>query len=375
LRTFQVTTNLLILFFLAACSTSRTTTAKTSAPQHQTSAPQGAGPVSDASHLAQGAVGSSTQLSNRQANSPDYAQLYDWAAHPSKKDPSDSVPFPLQGAYRYDSNVHVFFIHPTTFTGKRDTSDNASLLNEELNEKTDASSMRYQASAFNQYAVYAPRYRQAHLRNYYISDTIRALAAFELAYADVRAAFEYYLKVENRGKPIIIAAHSQGTTHAMRLVREFFDGKPLQDQLVAAYLVGMYVPIHTFQNLPVCTQPDGTGCVLSWRTYQQGYLTDFVKKERTPAVVVNPIGWTTDTMYVARDASKGALLRNFKKIYPRAVDAQIHGNVLWIHKPDVPGKILLRMKNYHIGDINLFYVDIRNNVDLRVQTYRARMRP
>jgi hypothetical protein len=35
----------------------------------------------------------------------------------------------------------------------------------------------------------------------------------------------------------------------------------------------------------------------------------------------------------------------------------------------------LRMKNYHIGDINLFYVDIRNNVDLRVQTYRARMRP
>jgi len=373
LRTFQVTTNLLILFFLTSCAASRSTRG-TNTGQPEMNAQATAGALNGVSSPIQGASISPNQKAIRYTNSPDYAQLYDWAAHPAKKDPSDSVPNPLQGSYRYDSNVHVFFIHPTTFTNKKDTSDNASLLNEELNEKTDASSMRYQASVFNQYAVYAPRYRQAHLRNYYISDTIRSLAAFEQAYADVRAAFAYYLQVENRGKPIIIAAHSQGTTHAMRLVREFFDGKPLQDQLVAAYLVGMYVPIHTFQFLPVCDQPGRTGCVLSWRTYQQGYLTDFVKKEHTPAVVVNPIGWTADSSYVSRDASKGALLRNFRKIYPRAVDAQIHGNVLWIHKPDVPGKILLRMKNYHIGDINLFYVDIRENLDLRVQNYRARLR-
>ena len=53
---------------------------------------------------------------------------------------------------------------------------------------------------------------------------------------DVKAAFQYYLEHYNNGRPIIIASHSQGTTHAKRLLKEFFDGTALQHQLVAAYL-------------------------------------------------------------------------------------------------------------------------------------------
>ena len=47
---------------------------------------------------------------------PDYARLDFWAAHPYKKDPSDSVPKPLRASYRPDSTADVFFIHPTTYT-------------------------------------------------------------------------------------------------------------------------------------------------------------------------------------------------------------------------------------------------------------------
>ena len=50
--------------------------------------------------------------------------------------------------------------------------------------------------------------------------------AFEIAYTDIKAAFQYYLSRYNNKQPIIIASHSQGTKHAARLLQEFFDNKP-----------------------------------------------------------------------------------------------------------------------------------------------------
>ena len=88
---------------------------------------------------------------------PDYSDLYYWAAHPYKKDPSDSIPLPLRRNYLKDTTVDVFFIHPTTFTSKEDTGWNADVNEAAINAKTDYSSILYQASAFNEYRVFAPR--------------------------------------------------------------------------------------------------------------------------------------------------------------------------------------------------------------------------
>lgn len=174
---------------------------------------------------------------------PDYTDLHYWAAHPWKWDPSDSVPQPLRNNYIKDSAVDVFFLHPTTLTSKKNTNSNALIDDAAINSKTDYSAMLYQASAFNEAArVFAPRYRQAHYGNYFTADTPRARQAFELAYEDVKNAFETYLKYYNNGRPIIIASHSQGTTHAARLLKEFFEGKPLQHKLVCAYIIGMPIP-------------------------------------------------------------------------------------------------------------------------------------
>ena len=170
----------------------------------------------------------------------DYSNLYNWAAHPEKKDPSDSIPAILAN-YKTENSVDVFFIHPTTFTDKKITHlTNASIENDSISAITDYGSILYQASAFNSDAnIYAPRYRQAYIGMYYTTDTLKAIKAFDTAYSDVKAAFEYYLKHYNNNRPIVIASHSQGTTHAKRLIKEFFDNKPLQNKLVMAYLVGM----------------------------------------------------------------------------------------------------------------------------------------
>jgi hypothetical protein len=50
---------------------------------------------------------------------PDYTNLDYWAAHPDKKDPSDSIPAPLRSETR-DTLADVFFLHPTTFTDKKE---------------------------------------------------------------------------------------------------------------------------------------------------------------------------------------------------------------------------------------------------------------
>ena len=97
---------------------------------------------------------------------PNYHDLANWAAHPWKWDPSDSVPAPLRAQHFKDSVVDVFFVHPTTFTASSDTASNARLDDAGLNERTDELSMLNEASAFNeQTRVFAPRYRQAHYRN------------------------------------------------------------------------------------------------------------------------------------------------------------------------------------------------------------------
>ena len=104
---------------------------------------------------------------------PDYSNLNYWAAHPWKKDPGDSVPKPLLQNYSKDSLADVFFIHPTTLTSMRDSCWNADIDDADLNAKTDYSTILYQASVFNEKCrIFAPRYRQAHIRSFFVPDSI-----------------------------------------------------------------------------------------------------------------------------------------------------------------------------------------------------------
>lgn len=301
----------------------------------------------------------------------DYSLPDTWAAHPIKNDPSDNVPAPLRDTYRKDSSVDVFFVHPTTYTKNGVTEWNASLQDADLNKKTDQSTILLQASAFNEYNVYAPRYRQAHIQSYFSRDTSKARQALRIAYEDVRAAFLYYLKNLNNGRPVIIASHSQGTTHTKLLLKEFFEGKALQEKLVAAYLIGIPLEPDYFSELKPCADSLQTGCFVGWRTFRKGFEPDYDPRMRQ-SIVTNPLTWTNDTVYAPVQLHKGAVLRNFNKLFPSVNDAVVHKDLLWVSRPEFPGSRLYRSKNYHIGDINLFYVNIRANLRQRVEAYNKR---
>lgn len=302
---------------------------------------------------------------------PDYSDLNNWAAHPWKHDPSDSVPKPLRKNYHPDSTVDIFFIHPTSYLDKTmPFGYNAPIDDAALNLKTDNNSILYQASIFNEAGrVFAPRYRQANYYAYFSTDTAAAIAAFNFAYEDVKKAFEYYMEHYNNGRPFIIASHSQGSTHAKRLIKECIEGGPLQNKLIAAYLIGMPIEPTYFSKIPACATPDQTGCVCSWRTFKEGYTDTFVQKEKFTAIVTNPLTWAASTPEISRRENQGAVLRNFNKLVPCVANAQVHDGVLWTVKPHFFGSIFLKSTNYHIADYNFYYLSVRQNAEQRINAF------
>jgi hypothetical protein len=281
-------------------------------------------------------------------------------------DSADATPAGFLIDNQSTAEVDVFFLHPTTYTKRGNHGWNASLGDQKINSKTDRTTILHQASIFNGAGkVYAPRYRQAHLSAYFTAKKDEAQAALDFAYEDVKSAFEYYLTKYNRGKPIIIAAHSQGTTHAKRLLRAFFDTKPLQEKLVAAYLVGIPVTKSYFQSIPLCLSANQTGCYCSWRALKSGH-----HPKRFPTgdsiAVTNPLNWETTPAYVGKNQNKGTVLQKFHNdLHPGLADAQINDGLLWVSKPKFPWSFLLTTKNYHVADYNFFYLNVRENAMLR----------
>lgn len=295
---------------------------------------------------------------------PDYRAEANWAALPHRADSADQVPPGASPDQQATAAVDVFFLHPTNFS--KGKAWNGDLTDASLNQNNDTWAIRHQASIFNASGrIYAPRYRQMNLGGFYSEDTASVQQAGSIAYMDVRAAFMHYLDTWNEGRPIIIAGHSQGAYHGQRLLQEFFDGKPLQDRLVAAYVPGWPFRADKFQHIPVCSSPSQTGCVSGWCSWQEGVMPKEYDKWYTDAVVVNPITWRVDGLPSPPTDHQVFIGQKFYKPLERPLIAQAQGGILWVSKP-FP---FIPVKNLHVGDFNLFWFNVRENVHLRTQAY------
>ena len=306
---------------------------------------------------------------------PDYRQTASWAALPATDDDADRTPGDSLRDVQYRAPADVFFVHPTIYADTRKGNDrwNADVADERLNDAVDRSTILNQASLFNAAGkVYAPRYRQAHLEVFYERGAAVKEQALDTAYADVLAAFDYYLENYNHGRPVVLAAHSQGTLHAARLLHDRFEQQELGDRLVAAYLVGMPIERDAYADIPVCTSPGQTGCFLSWRTYRE----DFVPPpgQDDPAIaVVNPLTWSTEPGRAADSLNLGGILLDYEAgPIPGLVWAERRGAGLFTNKPRFFGDIFFRTKNYHVADFNFFWMNVRLNAAQRVTAWFER---
>lgn len=181
----------------------------------------------------------------------DYSNPLNWAVVPGNY-PDKMKDFFVRNPF---DSIDVFFLYPTLIVSDKDTRWNVPIDDKEQQGKILNSVVPFQASAWaSSGSLYVPYYRQAHIRSYFNLDS-GGREALLLAYSDVKAAFEYYLKHYNKGRGIILAGHSQGSTHLSFILRDFFDGKSLQKQLVSAYLPGNGFEQDLYKTIPLMVHP------------------------------------------------------------------------------------------------------------------------
>lgn len=296
---------------------------------------------------------------------PDYTKEMSWAVLPN----TYTKNFKEYASSRLDTlKADVFYVYPTLITDKKDTRWNVPIEDIEQNDKVVNKAVLMQASAFaTSGKVYVPLYRQAHLRSYSLYSK-GGKEAQEVAYSDVKKAFEAYLKKYNNNRPIIMVGHSQGTTHTIRLLQDFFDGKPLQKQLIAAYIPGIGVKSDDFKTLKEMTSPKEIGGYVSWNTYKKGFYPQKNKDWYKGSVTTNPITWNT-TKETKLDQHKGFLYSN-GKLYDKALKIEITDGLVWSTNPKFPLRFFMSfLRKYHAGDINLFWQDIRENAEKRTNSW------
>ena len=296
---------------------------------------------------------------------PDYNLSSSWAVLPYKYSPE----FQNYASNALDTlQADVFYVYPTLNLDKEDLRWNVPIDDVIQNKKVLEKAVLMQASALAiSGKVYTPFYRQAHIRSYKMFNN-GGKEALELAYQDVKKSFEVYLKKYNNGRPIIILSHSQGSTHTSRLLTDFFDGKELQKKLVAAYIPGMRIQPDQFNSIQPMTKPDQIGGFVSWNTFKKGHYPKIDKNWYDGGVTSNPVTWD-NSKFTTLDQHKGFLYTN-NKIYEKALKVEITDGLVWSSNPKFSMRLFMYLiKNYHSGDINLFWQDIRENSLLRLKTY------
>ena len=309
-----------------------------------------------------------------------------WIARPDKRgNPASWTPAGFTPTTTPEAAV--FFIHPTSYLVR--THWNAPLDDQEANARA-AFFPTGQASAFNGVgAIWAPRYRQAAF-GAFLTDQPEATEAIDLAYRDVLLAFDQFL-AQAGDRPIILAGHSQGSMHLVRLLHDRIAGTPLAKRIVAAYVIGW--PVSRTADLPAlglpeCTAADQAGCILSWQSYAEpadpsatldrfDATTGLTGEPRKGSAMIctNPLSGTPNAKAPA-GANLGTLIPSADlssaTMTAHAVGARCDGRgILLVGEPIAMGGYALPGNNYHVYDYSLFWANIRADAARRLAAFKA----
>jgi len=315
-----------------------------------------------------------------------------WLARPDgrRSDPTSwqRVGLPSLPPPEQRQGAAIFFIHPTSAF---DTIRWNAPAGEPVSSAQAERFLRMQASTLAPSgAVWAPRYRQA-VFGAFLTDKPAAQQAIDLAYGDVKAAFETFLKANPTG-PIILAGHSQGSLHLLRLLAEQVGGTDFRSRVVAVYAPGWPISIrHDLPKLgfPPCTAPRQTGCILSWQSFappadtsaletafDSGTGFDGQLRKGDNMLCTNPLtgGASPDG---AASANTGLLIGDGDPaaallVRPGHVGARCSGRgVLLLDSAPQLGTSVMPGNNYHVYDYALFWANIRADAQERLAAWRT----
>lgn len=282
-----------------------------------------------------------------------------------------------------EKEVDVFYLYPTVFQkiDKKEPNicdiDNPSML------KYSKLARAFQASAFEKVGnIYAPYYRQAdaaYTLGLPLVEQEKLIGGIPTS--DAVAAFDYYIKNYNQGRPFILAGHSQGSNVLLYLLSDYMKENPqVYNRMIAAYVIGYSVtPEYLTKNphLKFAQGGNDTGVVIS-------YNTEATKIDgKNPvllagALAINPISWSRGEEVATADDSLGSIEMDATgKLVTLLTyaDAQVDlaRGVVICSTTDVdqlsPGNQVFPRGVYHHYDYLFYYYNIRENAMMRTKAF------
>jgi len=312
------------------------------------------------------------------APAPDYADASNWLSQPSPSDASKPV--------------DVFYLYPTAYMP---SSPSAPLVcsadNPQMRSGARAAFART-ATAFSPSAnIFAPYYRQATIQIVSMPYAQQEPIVGGEPTTDALAAFDYYIKHLNNGRPFILAGHSQGSHIMINLMADYMKKNPeVYKRMIAAYVPGYSItPQYLQQNseLKFAENADDTQVIVSYNTVAPKItMPDTVILPG--AMVINPITWarseTTATAAqnlgsISLDASGYPVLdaQGQPKKVLGVADARIDtatGRLICSTVDTAtlnPGNSVTAAGIFHNYDYPFYYFDIRANAENRIKRYLA----
>jgi len=213
--------------------------------------------------------------------------------------------------------------------------------------------------------------------------------AIDAAYADVRDAFHYFVESVDPDKPVVLAGHSQGALHILRLLVEEVAGTELEARVAAVYAPGWPISVeHDLPALPfpACAAPGQVGCILGWSSFADDNDPDFLMRRYGstpgldgeprgdgPILCVNPLtGGINGT--APASSNLGTLVPNDSLAHGELVAGAVPARcdpsgLLLIGDPPEMGEGVLPGNNYHVYDIPLFWANVQKDVLERVRAW------
>jgi len=293
---------------------------------------------------------------DEEINTSDYSMSSNWLSIPATVYPVD-----------------IFYFYPTAWTN-RDSLPKICAINDSSMIVKAPEEFAMQATAFSTVGnIYAPYYRQ---NNYSAVDRLNVIAGIPTM--DAIAAFDYYIKNFNKGRPYILAGHSQGSNVLSSLLAGYMKDNPqVYARMIAAYVIGFPVTAEYLANNPhlkFAQGPDDTGVIISYNT-QAPEVPPGVNPVLYGLVgmVINPIIWTRDETIATTAQGLGSFMPvpptyAFMQV-PQYADARVDLAKGALICSTADKSLGFGPGIFHIYDYSFYYFNLRANAANRVQKF------
>lgn len=276
-----------------------------------------------------------------------------------------------------DKPTDVFLVAPTSEFSKQPI--NVNIHNEKF-RKGFKGSLNMERGIYDTSArMFAPYYQQANMQCYYLPDK-EGKGYFKFAYRDVKKSFKYYMKHYNQGRPLIVAGFSQGSQHAIQLLKEYLPKKRFRKQFIEGYMIGWRLTEEETKANPYLKPATGAkdlGSLVLLNTEAPDIQDSLMVPRGVKTYGINPLTWETNSKPAAKTANLGACFTdyagNIKKELPQLTGGYLDSQRGTLKLKDIDPKaypaIIFPDGIYHIYDYQFFYRNLQQNVALRTAEF------